>query len=366
MRIGLVAPPWVPVPPPRYGGTEAVVDALARGLSAAGHDVVLVAAGESTCPVPTRSPLGASAEPMGDGSVEAAYALDAHAALADRDVVHDHTLLGPLLAPGPGGGSGGGSGRRAPALVTTLHLGLTPQVRRIVAAVAQRVPVVAISRAQADQCPEVAFASVIHHGLDPEGFPVGPGDGGYVLFLGRMSADKGPDRAIRLARRAGLPLVLVAKTRLPEEHAFFSDVVRPLLGPDVDFRAEVDVVQRGELLRGARALLNPIRWAEPFGLAMVEALASGTPVLVSPLGAAPEIVSPGPTGALCVDDDAFVAALGDLDRFDRAACRRRFEQHFTAARMVADHVALYERLLAPPDAVRDVDLRDPLPERTSS
>lgn len=340
MRIGLVAPPWVPVPPPRYGGTEAVVDTLARGLVRAGHDVVLVAARESTCPVPTKVPLEGAAEPMGDGSVEAGYVLDAYEALADRDVVHDHTLIGPLVAPLVA------QRLRAPgrAVLTTLHLGLTPAVRRVVTAVAERVPVVAISHAQAAQVPEAAFARVIHHGLDPAAFPPGPGDGGYVLFLGRMCADKGPDRAIRLARRAGLPLVITAKVRLPEERAFFADVVRPLLGPDVDVRAEVDPVERGVLLRGARALLNPIRWAEPFGLVMVEALASGTPVLVSPLGAAPEIVQPGRAGALCADDDAFVAALREVDRFDRAECRRVFEERFTAERMVADHLDLYEEL----------------------
>ncbi len=198
MRIGLVAPPWVPVPPPRYGGTEAVVDTLARGLVRAGHDVVLVAARESTCPVPTKVPLEGAAAPMGDGSVEAGYVLDAYDALADRDVVHDHTLIGPLVAPLVA------QRLRAPgrAVLTTLHLGLTPAVRRVVTAVAERVPVVAISHAQAAQVPEVAFARVIHHGLDPAAFPPGPGDGGYVLFLGRMCADKGPDRAIRLARRA--------------------------------------------------------------------------------------------------------------------------------------------------------------------
>ena len=338
MKVGLVAPPWVPVPPVGYGGTEAVVDLLARGLVAAGHDVLLYTVGESTCPVPRRWLNETAVGPMGSGTAEAAHALAAYAAMAeeDVDVVHDHTVLGPLL---------GRALSTDRAVVTTSHLGYTPDVLRLLEATARSVPVVAISRAQAAAAPHIPFARVIHHGVDLDRFRMGQGDGGYLAFLGRMSSDKGPDRAIAAARRAGLPLRMSAKMRSPDEVEFFEQRIRPMLGPDVEYAGELDDTGRTELLRGAVALLDPIRWAEPFGLVMVEALACGTPVLVSPLGAAPEIVDDGVTGFLCADDDAFVNAIGRVRSVDRAACRAAVEQRFSGARMTRDHLELYGQLV---------------------
>ncbi len=338
MKVGLVAPPWVPVPPVGYGGTEAVVDLLARGLEAAGHEVLLFTVGESTCPVPRRWLDEGAVEPMGSGTAEAAHVLAAYTAMAEErvDVVHDHTALGPLL---------GRTVTTEPVVVTTSHLGYTPDVLRLLEATARVVPVVAISHAQAAAAPGVRFTRVIHHGVDLERYRRGDGDGGYLAFLGRMSPDKGPDRAIEAARRAGLPLRMCAKMRSADEVEFFEERVRPLLGGDVEYAGELDDAGRVELLRGAVALLDPIRWAEPFGLVMVEALACGTPVLVAPLGAAPEIVEDGVTGFLCADDDAFVAAIGRLSSIDRSACRAAAEERFSGERMTRDHLDLYRELL---------------------
>ena len=191
MRIGLIAPPWIPVPPPAYGGTEEVIDNLARGLTALGHDVVLFTVGESSCPVPRRWLFRSPAKPMGDHFRESANVLAAYEALADADIIHDHTDLGPVLA-----------GRRGIArqpVVTTIHGQVTAQNRRRLAEAARHATVVAISRAHARSFGPIPVAAVIHHGIDLDVHKPGPGTGGYLLFVGRMSADKGAHRAVRVA-----------------------------------------------------------------------------------------------------------------------------------------------------------------------
>ena len=240
MRIGLIAPPWIPVPPPAYGGTEEVIDSLARGLTALGHDVVLFTVGESSCPVPRRWLFRSPAKPMGDHFRESANVLAAYEALADADIIHDHTDLGPVLA-----------GRRGIArqpVVTTIHGQVTAQNRRRLAEAARHATVVAISRAHARSFGPIPVAAVIHHGIDLDVHKPGPGTGGYLLFVGRMSADKGVHRAVRVARRAGWPLVIAARIGEPAERAYFEKQVRPLLGPDDDLLAEQPLAARVDLM----------------------------------------------------------------------------------------------------------------------
>lgn len=334
MRIGLIAPPWVPVPPAGYGGTERVVDRLARGLQRAGHDVALFTTGDSTCPVPRRWVYEQAQEPMGADMTEARHLVRAYQALADRDVIHDHTLLGPFFGTGN------------PPVVTTNHGPFSAELREIYGAVATRVPIIAISRSQRVEAPELPIAAVIHHGIDPEAFPVGTGSGGYLLFLGRMAPEKGAHRAIEVARQAGLPLVIAAKMREPGEHRYFSECVEPHLGSGIEYVGEIHQDDKLALLGGARALLNPITWAEPFGLVMIEALACGTPVLTFPNGAAPEIVEHGRTGWWCQDVDSMAAAVQQIDLLDRADCRAAVEGHFSSRRMVDEHLVLYRSLVA--------------------
>jgi len=242
MRIGIIAPPWLPVPPPAYGGTEQVIDNLARGLQELGHDVRLFTIGESTCPVPRDYLYPRGIEPMGGGVAEAAHVLAAYEALAGADIIHDHTLLGPLLA--------GSRGARQPPTVTTNHGPFTVQTRRLFADIARRTSIVAISRSQA-QGAGVPIAAVIHHGIDLQMHRPGPGDGGYLLFVGRMSADKGVHHAVRVAKRAGQRLVIAAKMREPAERAYFERQVRPLLGPGDDLAAELPLAARMELMRSS-------------------------------------------------------------------------------------------------------------------
>jgi glycosyltransferase involved in cell wall biosynthesis len=344
MRVGLIAPPWVQVPPTVYGGTELVIDLLARALQATGCEVTLVATGDSTCPVDRRWLHERSVGPGGGAEHERSHVEFAYRALAGVDVIHDHTELGPLrtdLHP-PG-----------TPIVTTVHGPTTPAaIERYRAAAAGGVEVVAISHEQVRSAPTVPFRAVIHHGVDVEAFPVGSGDGGYVLFLGRMSPDKGPHRAIEVARAAGRRIVLAAKMWDADEHRYFAERVEPMLGEDAVFLGAVAGAQKLELLAGAEALLNPIRWPEPFGLVMVEALACGTPVLSFAAGAAPEIVEHGRTGFLCADEADMVRALDEVGRLDRASCRASAQSRFSADRMALDHLRLYEELLDDP-----IDLR---------
>ncbi|HTY72088.1 MAG TPA: glycosyltransferase family 4 protein [Actinomycetes bacterium] len=335
MRIGLIAPPWVPVPPGRYGGTEEVVDCLARALAARGHEVTLFTVEESTCPVPRAWHYPTGVVPMGGTLAEAVHTVAAYQALADVDVVHDHTTIGPLVASAlPHHGP----------IVLTQHATFDANARVVLEVVARRAAIVAISHAQRASAPELPVAAVIHHGIDLDMYGFGTGGGGYLLFLGRMSPDKGVHRAIQVARLAGRRLVVVTKMRDPDEHAYYEETVRPVLGPDVDLLVEPSAHERIALLQGADALINPISWPEPFGLVMAEAMACGTPVLATPYGAAPEIVDHGRTGFLVDDEQGMLEALHHLTDIDRATCRATAERRFSMGRMAADYEALYHRV----------------------
>ena len=340
MRIGLIAPPWIPVPPPAYGGTEAVIDNLARGLAARGHDVRLFTVGESTCPVPRQWLFSSPAEPMEDQFLEAAHVLAAYEALADADIIHDHTVLGPLLA--------GRRGLAQAPVVTTLHGRFSPRIRRTLAEIAAHASIVAISRSHARSFGGIPVAGIVYHGIDLDVYTPGPGTGGYLLFVGRMSADKGVHHAVRVAHQAGRRLIIAAKAREPAEHEYFDQKVRPLLGPGDAWPAEQPLAARVDLMRHADALVNPITWPEPFGLVMAEALATGTPVLAFGNGAAPEIIDHGRTGYLCQDEDEMTAAVGRLPEIDRVQCRAVAERRFSLARMAADYERLYRAILDHP------------------
>jgi glycosyltransferase involved in cell wall biosynthesis len=333
MRIAQIAPPWTPVPPPLYGGIELVVDRLCRGLVAAGHEVMLFTTGESTCPVPKQWVLPkAEGRRIGMAVPELRHVLHAYDAVQGFDVVHDHTVFGPLYS------------ERFPHLkvVTTIHGPFNDELTDLYSRMAERVPIICVSHDQRSCAPGVPVSAVIHHGIDADDFPVGDGQGDYLLFLGRMAPEKGADRAAAVARRAGVPLMMAAKMREPWERAYFDAEVAPLLTDDIRYLGEVPHQRKLELLAGASALINPIRWHEPFGLVMTEALACGTPVIAFPEGAAPEIVDHGKTGFLCNDEAAMVDAVRRLHDIDRGACRSAVEGYFSTRRMVDEHLELYE------------------------
>ncbi|NSX37834.1 glycosyltransferase family 4 protein [Pseudarthrobacter oxydans] len=336
MRIGLVAGPWIPIPPVTYGGIERVVDNLARGFVAAGHEVLLAAPSDSTCPVPLVAGMQDSApHELGSTTSELSHVVRAYKSLGSVDIIHDHTMAGPLYVHSPQG----------TPVVTTIHGPLNAHAVDIYGAIARRrAAIIAISRDQASHAPEVPITRVIHHGMDVSSVPVGAGDGGYLCFVGRSCPDKGLLEAIVIAREAGMPLRIAVKMREPAELRYFHEVIEPLLGPNEDFVGEVDDATKYRLMGGALAFLNPIQWSEPFGLVMIEALATGTPVIGTKIGSAPEIVDHGRTG--------FLGKTGDLARFagaaaglDRAACRRVVAERFSVERMVGQHLRLFTELI---------------------
>lgn len=335
MRIGLIVGPWFTVPPEKYGGTERVVDALARALTDAGHDVLLAASSDSTCPVPQLDGLGPSRPgELGETLSELSHVIGSYAGMRGMDIIHDHTLAGPLYA------------HRWPDIpvVTTIHGPLTAESAELYRAMAGDTAIVAISHNQASMVPGLPVSAVIHHGLDLSTVSVGNGAGGYACFVGRMCPDKGLMEAVGIAREAGIPLRIAAKMHAKDEQRFYQDVVKPALGPQEEFLGELADPEKYQLMGEAAVLINPIQWHEPFGLVMIEALATGTPVISTPMGAAPEIIQHDKTGFL--GEVHQLAGLVDAaTKLSRADCRRAVEGYFSAGRMAAEHLELYARVI---------------------
>lgn len=345
MRIALLAPPWVPVPPPSYGGIEQVVAALGAGLVERGHEVALVAAAGSELPgAEVVSPLAQLPGIIGEPAADWRHALAGMDALADVDVVIDHSgPLGALLT----------SRLAVPGLHVT-HGPLDAVPTEIYEGIARHFPrlrLVAISEAQRASAPGLPFVGVRHNGLDLGPVPFRARSDGHLAFLGRMSPEKGPADAIRIAKAAGVPLLIGAKCREPAEHEYFARHVEPELGPDIVWLGELDAPEKFALLAGARALLFPIAWAEPFGMVMIEAMACGTPVLATARGSVPEVVADGLTGFVRPTPDALVDTVKRIGEIDRRACRRWVAERFSADIMVEG----YERLV-----LREIQGQEPL------
>jgi glycosyltransferase involved in cell wall biosynthesis len=339
MRIAIVAAPWWPVPPPKWGPSSVVIDGLARGLRKLGQEVVLFATNDSDCPV-FRYPTSISSEAQHrheSVGIEVQFVAEAYSHMREFDGVHDHTLVGPLYA------------RAFPHLqtiVTTNHGPFNGILSPIFAAIASWVEIVAISHSQASTAPAaVPISDVIHHGVDTDRLSMGTGSGGYLLFLGRMIPEKGVSTAIRVARKVGLPLLIGARMQTDSEIEYFETEVKPLLGVDAEYVGEVDAIEKVGLLQGARALLNPIQWMEPLGLVILESLACGTPVISYAKGSASELIEHGKTGFLAVNEAELVTACSQIDEIDRVKCRCAAEQRFSLERMASDHLTLYKRLL---------------------
>lgn len=342
LRIALIAPPWLPVPPPGYGGTERVVALLADGLVARGHDVTLYAAPGSATAARLVAPDAEMPPFIGaDPDADIAHTLGAYldvAAAGDVDVVHDHTALGPAFAALVPDG---------PPVVHTLHGPWTPSNRRKIGLVDDRVHLVAISHAQREANPDVRYAGVVHNGIDLDAHPFQPEKQDFLVFVGRASPEKGPEVAIDVARAAGLPLTMCVKRSEPPEWEYWEQVVAPRLGSDVTVLEQPPHATKVDLVGRARATLCPIDWPEPFGLVLAESLACGTPVITRPLGAAPEIVVDGVTGFCCETVDDMVAAVTEAKALDPADCRARAEARFSGPAMVRGYEQVYASVVRP-------------------
>lgn len=340
MRIAQIAPLYESVPPRLYGGTERVVSYLTEELVRQGHQVTLFASEDSITSaelVPCTARALRLEPDVRDAVPHHMIMLDKVRERADDfDILHFHIdyLHFPQFRP-----------ERARTL-TTLHgrQDLTdhmPFYRRFL-----DMPLVSISNAQRMPLPSANFVGTVHHGLPLDLLvPNFEPKGRYLAFLGRISPEKRPDRAIAIAQSAGLPLKIAAKVDKADD-GYFHEVIAPMLqGPGVEFIGEINENEKNEFLGQAAALLFPIDWPEPFGLVMIEAMACGTPVLAFRRGSVPEIVEDGLTGRIVSDVDEAVRAIPGLLALDRKAIRARFEARFSARRTATDYVRLYQKML---------------------
>jgi glycosyltransferase involved in cell wall biosynthesis len=333
LKIGLIAPPWFAVPPKGYGGIEWIVSSLAEGLVRRGHEVTLFASGGT---VTSAELVSTYAEPpsekLGDWPIEAAAVFDAYQQRGRFDIIHDHTLLGLLQGS-----------MAAQPVVHTVHGTVTPVVRALYERTTPNINYVAISANQQATVPRPA--TVIYNGIELSRFPFSAVPGEYLLFVGRISPEKGILDALEIASRAGKHLVILGKVNEPSEHAYFDAHVRPLLqGGAITYLDQPTHEEKVRLYQGALATLFPIRWEEPFGLVMVESMACGTPVIAFRRGSVPEVIRDGITGVICDTVEEAVAAVPTIGRLRRESCREHVADHFSAERMVSNYEALYRGL----------------------
>jgi glycosyltransferase involved in cell wall biosynthesis len=341
LKIAQIAPLMESVPPRLYGGTERIVSYLTEELVGLGHEVTLFASGDSitaanlvTC-VPKALRLDASVR---DTIPYYMLMLDrVRQRVDDFDVLHFHIdqFHFPLFRSTAGRTVTTLHGRQDLPDLLPLYLGFDDM------------PLVSISNAQRRPVPDANFAGTVHHGI-PTRLHHGTAEarGSYLAFLGRISPEKRPDRAISIARALGIPLKIAAKVDRADT-AYFKTEIEPLLkGGGVEFIGEINDHQKTQFLGDAQALLFPVDWPEPFGLSMIEAMACGTPVLAFRCGSVPEIVEDGITGAVVETVDEAIAALPRVIALDRKKVRQRFEQRFSATRMAKDYVSIYRSLLA--------------------
>ena len=339
MRIAQISPLFEAVPPKLYGGTERVVSFLTEELVAMGHDVTLFASGDSVTAARLVSawPRALRLDPdLRDPLAPHVIQSETVGRMAPEfDVMHFHTdYQGMPLA----------SRQRTPYL-TTLHGRLDlPELKRTLDCFPET-PLVSISDSQRAPLPDVNWAGTVLHGLPERLLTPQPVKPSYLAFLGRICPEKRPDRAIAIARGAGMKLRMAAKVDRVDQ-AYFETTIRPLLdGDHARLIGEIDEAAKPGFLSGSHALLMPIDWPEPFGLVMIEAMACGTPVIAYPHGAVPEVIEDGLTGFIVRDEAEAVQAVGRLHLLDRARIRRRFEERFTARRMAEDYLDLYGRLV---------------------
>jgi glycosyltransferase involved in cell wall biosynthesis len=339
MRIAQVAPLYERVPPVYYGGTERIVSYLTEELINQGHELTLFASGDSLTKARLIAACDRSLRLNPDCIDQLAYHFlqleQVFQQALSFDIIHFHNdyLHYPF------------SKRLDMPSVTTLHgridlLDLVPLYREFT-----DVPVVSISNNQRSPLPWINWQGTVYHGLPQDLYELKKNQGTYLAFLGRIAREKRVDRAIEIAKRANMKLKIAAKVD-PSDHDYMEREIRPLLDdPLIDFIGEIDEEEKSEFLGNAYALLFPIDWVEPFGLVLIESMACGTPVIAFCEGSVPEVIDHGKTGFIVKNIDQALVVLDHVQHFNRERCREIFEERFSARRMAADYVKIYERLV---------------------
>jgi glycosyltransferase involved in cell wall biosynthesis len=338
MRVAQVAPLYESVPPKLYGGTERVVSYLTEELVSQGHDVTLFASGDSVTSArliaPCREALRLNEDCIDPLAHHVLMLEQVFQVASEFDIIHFHCdYLHYSLS----------RNRQVPN-ITTLHGRL--DLPDLVALYKEftEVPVVSISNAQREPLPWLNWQATVYHGLPPDLYRFHPEEGKYLAFLGRICADKGIEDAIECAKQTGIELRISAKVDHADEE-YFEQVIKPLLDhPLIKFVGETADAEKNEFLGNALALLAPIRWPEPFGIVMIEAMACGTPVIAFGQGSVPEVIDEGKSGVIVQNVEEAVAGILRGPLVSRETCRARFEQRFTAPRMARDYLEIYKRL----------------------
>jgi glycosyltransferase involved in cell wall biosynthesis len=340
MRIAQIAPLYETVPPKFYGGTERVVSWLTEEFVEQGHKVTLFASGDSLTkaelvPVVPRA-LRLEEGFMYDKIGCHALMLEKLLKIADQfDVIHFHSdyMHLPYVRL-----------MRTPSL-TTMHCRMDYFPLLDILKENDHVPVVSISDSQRRVAPWLSWQRTIYHGLPKDLYNLNEKPSDYILFLGRLCPEKRPDRAIEIARKAGIKLKIAAKVD-PVDRTYFEEELKPLLkDSNVEYLGEVNDAQKQDLIGNAYALIHPIEFPEPFGLVMIEAMACGTPIVAFRTGSIPEVIDEGQTGFVVEGIDAAVAALAKVEALSRRKCREVFDKRFTSTRMVHDYLNVYESLV---------------------
>jgi len=339
MKIAQIAPLAERVPPKKYGGTERVVSALTEELVKRGHEVTLFASGDSQTSAKLESVYPRALREAKVKDIYGTHDLTMlHMGLAyelqdEFDIIHDH--LAPLSLPV--------ANLATTPVVATMHGPFTSENRKLFEML-RGAHIATVSQSQLYPLPNINHAGTVHHGLPMKSYPFSAEHEGYLLYVGRISIEKGVHYALDVAQVLDMRLILAAKVE-PSDYAYFREYIEPRLSDRIRWVGEVDEAERNRLMSKARAFLHPVVFREPFGLTLIEAMACGCPVIAFNRGAIPEIIKTGVTGYVVEDVEGMIDALSNIDSIDRAACRAHALEHFSVEKMTDGYEAIYKKLV---------------------